>query len=146
MTRSATNYRSGVRRVLGKKKSAGTCKKRIQKGGNPLSGFIGSTHNIKCEIVENGDTQSNNGVTFSPGSAKGPNLDVLKKKLLNDKAFMSKLAPKGVSGSSDDKVDDKGRPIGKKVDKGKTGEKGRYGIKFSRDRDEQMQIMSQWFK
>ena len=109
--------------------------------------MLGQSHMIKCEIVEAGKDgkDDDKGVTFSPGSAKGPNLAVLKQMLLKDKAFMSKLAPKGVGGPSDDKVDDKGRPIGKKVDKSKpTGEKGRYRVKFSRNRDEQMQIIRQF--
>ena len=146
MTQSATNFRGGARKILGKKRSR-TCKKKQQGGNNPLSSMLGQSHMIKCEIVEAGKDGKGDdkGVTFSPGSAKGPNLAVLKQMLLKDKAFMSKLAPKGVGGPSDDKVDDKGRPIGKKVDKSKpTGEKGRYRVKFSRNRDEQMQIIRQF--
>ena len=58
--------------------------------------MLGQSHMIKCEIVEAGkDSKGDDkGVTFSPGSAKGPNLAVSKQMLLKDKAFMSKLHQK----------------------------------------------------
>ena len=46
---------------------------------------------VEADKVSKGNDKS---VTFSPGSANGQNLAVLKQMLLKDKAFMSKLAPK----------------------------------------------------
>ena len=142
MTRSATNYIGGAKKLLGGKNRARTCKKQIQKGGNPLSQLIGVTHDIECKIVDRKSSGTAGAVTFSPGSAKGPNLAVLKQMLLKDKAFMSKLAPKGVSGPSDDPQTTKDGSKAKKDAKGKDlGKTGSYTVPYTNDDAAQMQII-----
>ena len=144
MTQSATNFRGGARKILGKKRSR-TCKKKQQGGNSPLSSMLGQSHMIKCKIVEAGEAGESDtaGVTFSPaGSAKGQNLTALKQMLLKDKAFMSKLAPKGVGGPSDDPQAKKAVSKAKKDDSVKDlGKTGRYTVPYTKDPGAQMQII-----
>ena len=67
MTRSATNNRNNIRKVLAGKR-ARTCKN--QRGGKqPLSSLLGTTHSIECKIVKRDGVSSEDGVKFSPGKA-----------------------------------------------------------------------------
>jgi len=92
MTRSATNNRNNIRKVLAGKR-ARTCKN--QRGGKqPLSSLLGTTHTIECKIVEKGQGSSGDGVKFSPGKAtEGMNMATIKQLLVNDKDFMSRIKP-----------------------------------------------------
>ena len=92
MTRSATNNRNNIRKVLAGKR-ARTCKN--QRGGKqPLSSLLGTTHTIECKIVKRDGVRSEDGVNFSPGKAKeGMNMATIKQLLVNDKDFMSRIKP-----------------------------------------------------
>ena len=91
MTRSATNNRNNIRKVLAGKR-ARTCKN--QRGGKqPLSSLLGTTHSIECKIVRDG-VSSEDGVKFFPGKAtEGMNMATIKQLLVNDKDFMSRIKP-----------------------------------------------------
>ena len=92
MTRSATNNRNNIRKVLAGKR-ARTCKN--QRGGKqPLSSLLGTTHSIECKIVKRDGVSSEDGVKFSPGKAtEGMNMATIKQLLVNDKDFMSRIKP-----------------------------------------------------
>ena len=141
MTRSATNNRNNIRKVLAGKR-ARTCKN--QRGGKqPLSSLLGTTHTIECKIVEKGQGSSGDGVKFSPGKAtEGMNMATIKQLLVNDKDFMSRIKPQASAQAAEKLSKEETTLVAKKdvivKDLGKTG---RYTVPYTKDPGAQMQII-----